>query len=355
MLKKLLNAIVLSFVLVQQLYAADIEITGTVNPQNPFINTNNSLKSQSNIRYNDITLMKLGLSGKAINTIEKRASKIQQSYAKSELRSMPTQVELGMNNVPVLNQGAHGSCVIFSVTAAIDAVLNKGDYVSQICQLSLGRFIENNGHISSGWNGAFIRNILSEMELFGFISKDVQRTNGCAGLVDYPESGEDLLNEQSVMDFHKFSEKLLTNKIAWSSILDIFQASIDSINEDTILLDVKKTLLSGDRIVLGVILLDYDKGVVGAQGTFKTKNDTWVLTPEMISNINNQQDYAGHALVITGYNDKATAIDSEGRVHQGLLTLRNSWGNDIGDRGDFYMSYDYFKTLVIEAQRIRHL
>jgi C1A family cysteine protease len=58
-------------------------------------------------------------------------------------------------------------------------------------------------------------------------------------------------------------------------------------------------------------------------------------------------------MIITGYDNNATAIDTQGRVHKGLLTLRNSWGNKVGDQGDFYMSYDYFKALALEVQRIR--
>ena len=60
-------------------------------------------------------------------------------------------------------------------------------------------------------------------------------------------------------------------------------------------------------------------------------------------------------MIITGFNDYATATDKDGRVHRGLLTLRNSWGNKVGNEGDFYMSYDYFKLLTIEVQRIRAL
>ena len=60
-------------------------------------------------------------------------------------------------------------------------------------------------------------------------------------------------------------------------------------------------------------------------------------------------------MVLTGYDDKATAKDNNGKVYRGLFTLRNSWGPQIGDHGDFYMSYDYIKYLIIEAQRIRSL
>jgi len=358
MLNKILKALVLSAFLSHSIYAEDIKISGSINIQKPIAKTNKIIDMDLKYPKNSyISLLKLELSANALKKIEKRAEKIKDSHKllATPNQWMPTQIELGMNGVPVLNQGAHGSCVIFAVTAAIDAILGKGDYVSQICQLSLGRYIENYGHIPSGWNGAFSRNILSELDLFGFISKEVEKTNGCAGLTEYPESGEDLYNEEPITEFNKYSERLLANKISWSSIIDIFQASMDNVNEEEILLETKKVLLAGDRIAIGVILLDYQNGVIGAQGSYKSKNDSWVLTPEMISNINNQQNYVGHALLITGYNDKATAIDSEGRSHQGLLTLRNSWGNNIGDHGDFYMTYDYFKTLAIEAQRVRNL
>ena len=71
--------------------------------------------------------------------------------------------------------------------------------------------------------------------------------------------------------------------------------------------------------------------------------------------MDNQVELAFHEMVITGYDDKAIATDKQGRTYQGLLTMRNSWGSDAGDNGNFYMSYDYFKALMIEVQRIRHL
>ncbi len=38
--------------------------------------------------------------------------------------------------------------------------------------------------------------------------------------------------------------------------------------------------------------------------------------------------------------------------NQGLLTLRNSWGEEVGDHGNYYMSYDYFLKLAVEEQVI---
>ena len=48
-------------------------------------------------------------------------------------------------------------------------------------------------------------------------------------------------------------------------------------------------------------------------------------------------------------------VDENGREYQGLIKVRNSWGDRIGDQGNFYMTYDYFRALVIELQRIRQI
>jgi C1A family cysteine protease len=92
---------------------------------------------------------------------------------------------------------------------------------------------------------------------------------------------------------------------------------------------------------------------MGAVGTHNAKDDTWVLTPEIARDIYLRPQFGGHEMVITGYDDNAASVDDQGREHKGLFTLRNSWGDQFGDKGNFYMSYDYFKVLSIEVQRIR--
>jgi C1A family cysteine protease len=50
-------------------------------------------------------------------------------------------------------------------------------------------------------------------------------------------------------------------------------------------------------------------------------------------------------------DDNAVAVDTHGKNHNGLLILRNSWGTSVGDYGEFYMSYDYFKLLAFDITR----
>ncbi len=32
--------------------------------------------------------------------------------------------------------------------------------------------------------------------------------------------------------------------------------------------------------------------------------------------------------------------------------IRNSWGDEVGDHGNYYMTYDFFKKFVMDIQDI---
>ena len=121
------------------------------------------------------------------------------------------------------------------------------------------------------------------------------------------------------------------------------------------LLKIKEALADPElgpttRITFGGFIFP-DQCSAGACASYHEKYDTWAFTKEIISG-GEHVAIGGHAMVITGYDDNAVAIDNEGKKHQGLLILRNSWGEEAGDRGTYYMSYDYFKKLVIEAYKV---
>ncbi len=340
----------LMFITGSAVAAEDIAVVGHIK-QTVTVPSSRLFKAQSAPKQ--ITLLKIQLSDKAKHTIADRVNNVvSQAQDVSVNSESPLAVQLGMNNVPVLNQGGHGTCATFANTAAINATLNKGDYISQLCQLQLGRFLESSAYTPSGWDGSLGQIVLNQMVVFGIVSKERQQVSGCGGLNEYPLYEEDPVSEMTVTDYHQLSEEV--NKVAWTSLLDIYQAVLDQDLSRT-LNDVKVSLNKRDRVTFGVMLVDVDLGVAGAVGKHHAVNDTWILTPEMAEHAAAGELYAGHEMIITGYDDNAVAIDDQGLEHRGLLTLRNSWGPAAGDKGDFYMSYDYFKTLVIEAQRIRAL
>lgn len=303
-----------------------------------------------------IALMQLKLSSHAWKTLSSNAEAVLSAPPPIPLPKPRPSVQLGMNGVPVFDQGDYGTCATFANTAAIDAAIGKGDYISQVCLLQLGQRIERLGYIPSGWDGAPLSAGLKQMELFGVVNKNTQLVSGCGGLKEYPAFGEEIPEEgMSFEDYGQLSESLLDKHIVWTPLLDAFQGMYDRIDFNEKLEKVKRALTLKERLTLGVMLIGTNDGHIGATGTHAVENDTWVLTHHQVESLFTYQDFGGHAMIITGFDDNATAVDSEGRVHKGLLTLRNSWGETSGHKGDFYMSYDYFKLLALEIQRIRVL
>ncbi|MCP0914790.1 MULTISPECIES: C1 family peptidase [Legionella] len=339
--------------------APDVEIVGEITqpvtlPANPGNIVGRSVPQAPVSKQ--ITLLKMQLSERAMQTIVQRAGRIGLGYQSVSMSAkLPAAVQLGMNNVPVLDQGVHGTCVTFANTAAINAALNKGDYISQLCQLQLGLHFANNGYNASGWEGTFGPYVLNQMDAFGIVSKTQQRTYGCGGLTEYPLADAAPVTEMPLPDYHPLSEPI-HKRVAWSPILNVYQAMLDGSEPDRVINDIKVALNHGDRATFGVLLADVELGVAGAVGKHAATNDTWILTPQIVRDIKEgSASFGGHEMIITGYDDNAVAVDNEGNQYRGLFTVRNSWGSRIGNKGDFYISYDYLKVLALEAQRIRRL
>ena len=113
----------------------------------------------------------------------------------------------------------------------------------------------------------------------------------------------------------------------------------------------KKNLREGKRVTFGM-LLDDNMGEAGALAKFRRNYDSWVLTSELVKKIKKGGLKAGHEMIIIGYDDQATAWTKDGQASKGLFLVRNSWGKNAGDGGNFYISYEYFKALCDEAQAI---
>lgn len=210
-----------------------------------------------------------------------------------------------------------------------------------------------NGYSASGWNGQSIGALLARMDEFGLVSKNAQFANGCGGVTEYPLNEEDTSDAMPLDAFHAISEPFYFSGLdAWSTIFDFTQWVSKNSSMDNVLERTKTSLYYGNRVLIGTLLPIID-GNVGFLGTHNVEGDTLALTPRLEQAIQlflmNFGDWGGHALIITGYDDNAIAIDNEGRRHKGLFTLRNSWGAETGDHGDVYMSYDYFKALAIEV------
>jgi C1A family cysteine protease len=360
-LKKFIHVVpapfILSLSMIQNVYAETTNVTGSI--KHTF--EQSASKFSAPQVKKEIQLLKIELSDAAKNQLAnhtKEALAHTKHFSANTLESsanysLANKIELGMNNVPVLDQGMHGTCVTFAVTGAVDAIIGKGDYVSQLCQLQLGSYLEKQGYGLSGWDGSYGINVINQMEEFGIVSKRKQHAKGCGGLYHYPTyytRNSKLFMEPDA--YHEMSQLAFGKILNWTNILDIPE---NNNNPEQVLSEVKQALNEGDRLVFGVMIPRIDLGTVGAVGKHSTwiENDSWVLTPEVLAGVKYVE--AGHEMIITGYDDMAFASDNHGVKHRGLLTLRNSWGTGAGYYGEFYMSYDYFKLLVIEVKRFTPL
>lgn len=258
--------------------------------------------------------------------------------------ALPAKVQLGMNGVPVLDQGRHGTCVTFANTAAIDAVLGKGDHISQLCSLELASHFADNGYLYSGWEGTWGPYVLNQLMQFGYISIEDQKSKSCSGVNEYPLQEESDNGKPMKVEEYKSMSVDLSDKITWQHIMNADQRfdsqSVVPFNANEVLKAVKLAILSEvknkvtSRVTFGV-LLPVDYCSAGACARFHATNDTWALTDAIARDTGRT---GGHEMVITGYDDNAVAVDQTGKKHKGLLTLRNSWGDDVADKGNYYMS-----------------
>lgn len=297
----------------------------------------------------DVMVMKVNLTPKQ----QRALFSFQPKKTLGKTSKLPPKAFVGMNDVPVLDQGRHGSCVTFATTAAIDAVIGKGDYVSQLCNLELGSYLENKGYMPSGWNGSFGPWILDQAMRFGIISKENQTTKSCAGVTEYPTYEWDNEGKEMSIDSFKEMSEDLGDRMYWYPLMNEFQRFenqfADTDQAEKVLIQVKEALAKGNRATFGTFLAVNPYCSAGACASYNTKQDTWALTRDI-----ELPPYftAGHEMVIIGYDDDAIATDNDGKKHRGLLTLRNSWGSDVGDNGNFYMTYDYFMKFVGEVHVI---
>lgn len=336
---------------IDALWADEIKIIGSVPYKPP---TDLALKNSS-AAPKTVKLMKLDISKDTKRILQNRVMQLKQTQFNNS--SLPSSVILGMNGVPVLDQGFHNTCVTFAVTAAFDAALNKGDYVSQLCHLQLGTFLEKNSYSASGWEGAHGARVLNRFSEFGIVNKAYQEKNGCGGAKEYPLF-TDVSAPMSLEDYHQASEDIENNKIHWRMLFNLFESEIPNIGhrQDDIeknLQEIKFALSNKQRVVLGIFMhVDYSKPE-NDFGNYKTKYDTFILTQQAIDDIKEGKDnFYGHEIVLTGYDDNAIAYDALGIPHRGLFYLRNSFGTGTPGNGDQYITYDYVKILADEAYSI---
>ncbi|MBA2711488.1 MAG: hypothetical protein H0U57_12970 [Tatlockia sp.] len=170
-----------------------------------------------NVFKKQIQLLRIEMSGEEKGYLKQQVTLfLKKPNLTEEHPTLPARAELGMNKVPVLDQGIHGTCVTFAVTGALDAIIAKGDYVSQLCNLQLGKYLESRGSGYSGWEGSNAIDVINQISQYGIMNKANQKSLGCGGLTRYPLFSRNTGNEMEPEQFGKKSELIFGKWVNWS-------------------------------------------------------------------------------------------------------------------------------------------
>ena len=228
--------------------------------------------------------------------------------------------DIGMNGAKVLDQGAYGTCVTFAVTAALNAIFELEDGLSQQGSLELDLALGRNW-----WDGAYIPNdILAPLQQFGVALKK-----------DYPRPYPRAYYRTSVVDYQKYTDKEVSEKV---KDVEIDYCKCKNLDK------VRQAIDKGHRVLIGFIVDSSVSGaVLGYDITVDGKKRRGGLWACQQSNTLNRcvKNNAGHEVVIVGYDDD-----------QQLLKIRNSWGTSYGEDGHYYMTYKYFNMMVMDMTEI---
>lgn len=264
-----------------------------------------------------IKLLDIKISSELKQELTEKAAEIQKERDSDVGTSSSVAVDLGMNSVPVFDQGIHGTCITFANTALIDALKSSGDYISQQCLLELGVYQEKNTNIKSGWDGFDTSTIvLDRIKNFGVIDKkNCPHTYGVS-------SHEYEMDEATYVTY---SNKLWVDSFTWKNL------------ETGNIEQVKEALNKGHRISTAVLL---KADAILGEGINGNWSGLWQLPKDVddyMVAINSGNSVA-HAVVIIGYDDEKQ-----------LIKVRNSWSTSTGEQGNYYMTYEFYKLLNIES------
>ncbi len=245
--------------------------------------------------------------------------------------SSSSAIDLGMENVPVLDQGKYGTCVTFSSTAALDAklannistnIFTSPDFIDQQCILSLNKFLGNNL-----WNGAKSPvQILEPLKKYGIIAKNTCNDNY------YP-------TPNYVISPEVYSKKSIKNMSHLIHYNYLPKADLSAL---------KEAINNGNRVLIGVALANFPHNKISVNGfdmlvdSTYTSGGLWACKqPQNEINYCPPDPTSGHEVLVIGYDD-----------NQHLLKIRNSWSEAAGESGDFYMTYTFFEAMALDQTEI---
>jgi len=218
-------------------------------------------------------------------------------YDQIPTNGIPKKVDLRNFASPVANQGDLGACTGFAIVKGLSEFLLNKQHKSFV-PLSPLFLYYNERKIEGTVNDDAGASIADGMK--------VLKQTGVSPEEDWP------------YDITKF--KLTPPKTAFDDATDY---KVTTTKPLTGLSQIKSELNKGNAVVFGIEVYE----------SFEKSKDGIIPVPD----INNEKELGGHAVFCLGFDDS-----------KNVLIMKNSWGADWGDKGYFYLPYEYFKLKLVD-------
>lgn len=223
--------------------------------------------------------------------------------------SLPKRVSLEQYVPKRLHQGRQGSCVGWASAYAGRTILEARATGRNPDDVAFSpSYLYNQIHLSN-CQGAYMRNAMETM-----------KKNGSLPFNEFRYDDRTCSNYPNATDINQGKRH---------TIKGYNRLSLGSSNYKTDLTAIKQNIAQGAPVVIGMM--------VG--GTFMNdmiRKKVWRPTQRDYS----QRGFSGHAMCVIGYND-----DYNG----GAFQIMNSWGQDWGNNGIFWVNYRDFDHFTREA------
>lgn len=207
-------------------------------------------------------------------------------------KQIPKSFDLSPYLSPVKDQGQLGSCTAFPIAAVYEFAAIQNNNQTNISEL----FIYYNARALRGNidedSGATLLDAINGVKENGACMADVCPYN----VENFNKSPDD---NAFVQAKHQIVEKACRVTIAEN--------------------DFKHAIANGNPVIFGLKLFQ----------SFYPKNDLGVISYPSHDETSHE-NHGHHAMLLVGYNDE-----------EKLFKVRNSWGNQFGDKGYCYIPYDY--------------
>ncbi len=239
-------------------------------------------------------------------------AKVFEPLADNKKNPMPEKVTLLKYAPSRKNQGRQGSCVAWASAYGARTIMQARATNQNPNDVAFSPAFLYNQIALEGCQGSFIRKAMELMKnkgsvpfsKFGYTDQDCSRTPNPELFADarkYPINGYNRLTKGGD-------------------------------NHATDLLAIKQNLAQGAPVVIGMM--------VG--GTFMGDMRGKSMWQPTQSDYNNMNRFGGHAMCVIGYDDYY-------KNNRGAFQIMNSWGEEWGDKGIFWMDYQDFDAFTREA------